>query len=68
MIYYDEDLLLSRTLEFTDIRTMNGKIIPTLMSMIPADEPDETTIVRWEEIQFDVSIDDEFFSLRKLQQ
>ena len=68
MIYYDEDLLLSRTLEFTDIRTMNGKIIPTLMSMIPTDEPDESTIVRWEEIQFDVSIDDEFFSLRKLQQ
>jgi len=68
MIYYDEDLLLSRTLEFTDIRTMNGKMIPTLMSMIPADEPDESTTVRWEEIQFDVSIDDEFFSLRKLQQ
>ena len=68
MIYYDEDLLLSRTLEFTDIRTMNGKMIPTLMSMIPADEPDESTIVRWEEIQFDITIDDEFFSLRKLQQ
>ena len=68
MIYYDEDLLLSRTLEFTDIQTMNGKMIPTLMSMIPADEPNESTIVRWKEIQFDVSIDDEFFSLRKLQQ
>ena len=68
MIYYDEDLLLSRTLEFTDIRTMNGKMIPTLMSISPADEPNESTIVRWEEIQFDVSIEDEFFSLRKLQQ
>jgi len=39
-----------------------------LMSMIPADEPDESTSVRWEKIQFDVTIDDEFFSLRKLQQ
>ena len=68
MIYYDEDLLLSRTLEFTDIRTMNGKMIPTLMSMIPADEPDELTSVRWEKIQFDVTIDDDFFSLLKLQQ
>ena len=68
MIYYDEDLLLSRTFEFTDIRTMNGKMIPTLMSISPADEPNESTIVRWEEIQFDVSIEDEFFSLRKLQQ
>ena len=68
MIYYDEDLLLSRTLEFANIELMNGKMIPTQMSMIPADEPDESTIVKWEEIQFDITIDDEFFSLRKLQQ
>ena len=68
MIYYDEDLLLSRILEFTDIKIMDGKMIPTLMSMIPVNEPDESTIIRWEKIQFDVSIDDEFFSLRKLQQ
>ena len=68
MIYYDEDLLLSRTLEFTNIQKMNGKMIPTLMSIIPTDEPGESTTVKWEEIQFDVAIDDEFFSLRKLQQ
>ena len=68
MIYYDEDLLLSRTLEFTNIQKMGGKMIPTLMSMIPADEPGEATTVKWNEIHFDVAIDDEFFSLRKLQQ
>ena len=68
MIYYDEDLVLSRTLEFENIQMMNGKMIPTQMNMIPADEPGESTNVRWEEIQFGVSIDDEFFSLRKLQQ
>ena len=68
MIYYDEDLLLSRTLEFGDIQMMDGKMIPTRMSMIPVDEPNESTIVSWEEIQFGISIDDEFFSLRKLQQ
>ena len=68
MIYYDEDLLLSRTLEFTNIEIMDGKIIPTIMSMIPTNESGESTTVKWEEIQFDVAIDDEFFSLRKLQQ
>jgi len=68
MIYYDEDLFLSRTLEFTDIRTMDGKMIPTMMNMIPIDEPGESTTVKWEEIQFDVAIDDDFFSMRKLQQ
>ena len=68
MIYYDEDLLLSRSLEFTNIEMMDGKIIPTMMSMIPTNEPGESTTVKWEEIQFDIAIDDEFFSLRKLQQ
>jgi len=68
MNYYDEDLLLSRTLEFTNIQKMDGKMIPILMSMIPVDEPGESTTVKWEEIKFDVAIDDGFFSLRKLQQ
>jgi len=68
MIYYDEDLLLSRTLEFTNIQKMGGKMIPTLMSMIPADKPGESTTVKWDKIRFNVAIDDEFFSLRKLQQ
>ncbi len=67
LIYYDEDLLLSRTLEFTNIEMMDGKMIPTMMNMIPTDEPGESTTMKWEEIQFDVTIDDEFFSLRKLQ-
>ena len=68
MIYYDEDLLLSRTLEFTNIEMMDGKMIPTMMNMIPIDESGESTTVKWEEIQFDVAIDDDFFSMRKLQQ
>ncbi len=68
IIYYDEDLLLFRTLEFTNIQKMDGKMIPTLMKMIQANESGESTTVKWEEIQFDVAIDDEFFSLRKLQQ
>ena len=68
MIYYDEDLLLSRTLEFTNIEMMDGKMIPTMMNMIPTDEPGESTTVKWEEVKFDVTIGDDFFSLRKLQQ
>ena len=68
MIYYDEDLILSRTLEFTNIEMMDGKMIPTMMNMIPTDEPGESTTVKWEEVKFDVTIDDDFFSLRKLQQ
>ena len=68
IIYYDEDLQLSRTLDFTNIQMMGGKMIPTQMIMIPVDEPGESTAIQWKKIQFDLVINDDFFSLRKLQQ
>ena len=68
MIYFDEDLQLSRTLDFKNIKMMGGKMIPTQMVMIPLENPGESTTVQWEEMEFNPNLDDEFFSLRKLQQ
>ena len=68
MIYFDEDLQLSRTLDFKNIKMMGGKMIPTQMVMIPLENPGESTTVQWEEMEFDPKLDDDFFSLRKLQQ
>ena len=68
MIYFDEDLLLSRTLDFKNIKMMGGKMIPTQMVMIPLENPGESTTVQWEEMEFNPNLDDDFFSLRKLQQ
>jgi hypothetical protein len=47
---------------------MGGKKIPAQMIMIPVDEPGESTAIQWKKIQFDLTINDDFFSLRKLQQ
>jgi hypothetical protein len=68
IIYYDEDLQLSRTLNFTNIQMMDGKKMPVQMIMIPVDEPGESTAIQWEKIHFDFTINDDFFSLRNLQQ
>ncbi len=68
IIYYDEDLQLSRTLDFANIQMMDGKMIPAQMTMIPVDEPGESTAIQWKKIQFNLAISDDFFSLRKLQQ
>jgi len=43
-------------------------MIPIRMTMIPIDEPGESTAIQWKKIQFDLAISDDFFSLRKLQQ
>ena len=68
LIYYDEDLNLSRKLEFSNIQILDNKKIPLQMQMISEDEPGESTTVQWKEIKFDLTISDDFFSLRKLQE
>jgi outer membrane lipoprotein-sorting protein len=68
IVYYDEDLKLSRTLKFSNIQVLGGKKIPLQMKMIPTDEPEESTAILWEKIEFDIVIKDDFFSLRKLQE
>jgi len=64
--YYDEDLVLARTLEFLQIEEMGGRRIPTVMHMAPADKPGEFTELTYEEIIFDIALQDSMFSLMQL--
>ena len=68
IVYYDEDLKLSRTLKFSNIQVLGDKKISLQMKMTPTDEPEESTAILWEKIEFDLAIKDDFFSLRKLQE
>lgn len=64
--YYDEDGALARTLTFSAYQEMGGRLVPTHMEMRPADHPDEYTRVIYDDLKFDVDLDDSFFSLRRL--
>jgi outer membrane lipoprotein-sorting protein len=64
--YYDEDMVLARTLYFREIREMGGRLLPTLLHMMPADKPDEYTELTYLDIDFDVDIPDSLFSLMQL--
>jgi len=64
--YYDEDGALVRTMTFSDFRVMGGRLVPAVMELIPEDKPDERTSVRYTELEFNVDIDESFFSLRAL--
>ncbi len=65
--YYDEDGALARSMVFSEFRDFGGRLLPGLMDMRPADKPDERTTMRYEELEFDVGLDESFFSLRTLQ-
>ena len=64
--YYDESDELVRTMTFSEYQVLGGRLLPAVMTVEPADKPDETTVVRHHEIEFDTDLDEDFFSLRNL--
>jgi hypothetical protein len=65
--YYDERGNLVRTMTFSEVRRFGGRLVPSVMTVRPADKPDEHTTVRYRDLAFDVALTPEFFSLRNLQ-
>jgi hypothetical protein len=65
--YYDEDMDLARTMTYGDVRTLGGRELPTAMTVVPTDRPQESTRVAWEAIEFDVPLPADTFSLRSLE-
>jgi outer membrane lipoprotein-sorting protein len=64
--YYGEDGELRRTMTFSDYREMGGRLVPTIMRMTPADRENEQTEMRYHELEFDIEISEDTFSLRAL--
>jgi hypothetical protein len=65
--YYDEELLLARTMTFSQVSQLGGRLLPTMVAMVPEDKPDESTVIHYKKIDFDIDLKDDFFSLRTLQ-
>ncbi|MCK5068256.1 MAG: outer membrane lipoprotein-sorting protein [Bacteroidales bacterium] len=63
---YDEDSYLVRTELGSDIKSMDGRLIPTRIELIPAEEEDQMTIIEIKEIQFNQNIKDSFFSQQNM--
>jgi hypothetical protein len=64
--YFDEKGVLMRTMAFSDVKEIGGRLVPATMTLTPADLPGEQTVVRYEELDFDVTLDDAKFSLQAL--
>ena len=64
--YYDEDEFLVNTMVLSEIKNMDGRNIPTIMEMIPAEEPQNKTMIEYLSIDFDIDIDDGFFSIQNM--
>lgn len=64
--FFGEDGKLARTQSFSDVREVNGRRIPMVMTLTPADKPGEYTKITYSTLEFDVKLPPETFSLQAL--
>ncbi len=63
---YDEDGYLVRTELGSEIKTMDGRLIPTRIELIPAEEEGQKTIIEMKEMKFNEPIEESFFSQQNM--
>ena len=63
---YDEDDYLVRTEKASELRMMDGRLIPTLIELVPAENEGYKTILKITEIKFNIKIEESFFSQQNM--
>ena len=64
--YYDEGGDLVNVMTLSDIQAMDGRKIPTILTMEPAEEEGHQTRLTMEQVDFNLEIPDEFFSQQNM--
>jgi outer membrane lipoprotein-sorting protein len=65
-LFYDEDGTLMRTMTFSEVCSFGRRTVPSVITLVPADKPDELTRITYKRLQFAIDINEDFFSLRNL--
>lgn len=63
---YDEDGYLVRTETGSDIKLMDGRMIPCRIELVPAEEEGQMTVIEMKKVLFNQPIEDGFFSQQNM--
>ena len=63
---FDEDGMLVRTEYGKEIKNIDGRILPSVIELIPAENPGNKTILKIIEMKFNVKMDESFFSQQNM--
>ncbi len=64
--FYDEEGKLIKIFIGSEIKNLGGRIIPTRWEMIPLDKPDHKTILEYQKIEWNIKINESFFSQQNM--
>jgi len=64
--FYDEDDFLINTMRGSEPKEFDGKLLPSVLQMIPADKVGHMTVMHTKSLDFDLPIRDNFFTVRNM--
>lgn len=64
---YNERGELVRTITLSDVKTLGGRLLPSRLECVPAKKPGQKTELVYHTLEFDVPLNDGFFSPSRLQ-
>lgn len=65
--FFDRKDRLSRTMRFGEVKVLGGRRVPTLITIVPEREEGRLTEFRYLDVDFDVELPDDTFSLSRLE-
>lgn len=65
--HFDRRGRLARTMTFDEIRVLGGRRLPAHLTLVPTDVAGQRTELRYLELQFDMNLPDDTFSLARLE-
>jgi len=63
---YDEDGYLARTEKASEMKVFDGRMLPSVIELVPADNEGYKTILTIKEMKFNTAIDESFFSQQNM--
>ncbi|OFY67886.1 MAG: hypothetical protein A2V64_10695 [Bacteroidetes bacterium RBG_13_43_22] len=63
---YDEDGYLVRSETASDLKILDGRLLPTLIELVPAETEGQKTILRIVEMKFNINLEESFFSQQNM--
>ena len=64
--FYDEEGVLINFMNGYDVKMMGGRLIPTRFEMIPVNKKNQRTEMIYQQIRFNIPIDEGFFTTEKM--
>jgi len=63
---YDEEGYIVNEIVYSDIKELGGRLLPAKMEYIPKDKVGHKTIMEYKNVEYNISITEDFFSLQNM--